>query len=941
MQYTKKHSRIAVAISTALASMVFTAQASYINFDTLPASGAIASLPSEIQAMIPPGANGTFTKITTNPTYVYKWDIGSIPVYGNGLTLNGPGLEAFEHTVMVLLNSTTGSSGVIFGDDLTIRTNSKVASNNGKDVDGIRTHGTNTPNNPIFIIIGDRAHIYVDGLSGDGINAGYSSSGQGSLGSANIYVGDDLHIETTGGTGRGISAFAMKDGTLAKNQIFVGDRAYIKTTGSSAEGIRTNQSGSSVQLGKDAVIETSGTYAYGLYAGGSSKIDLNKNATITTTGNNASAIYSASSSTISLGENTALTVNGTSAHGVYTSNATVNLGNNTNITVNSSEKASNYAKAPSGLYSYSRGKINLAGDTTITMVGDNSNSSYAMNTETGGLIDGSAGGRYTIDGDILSNGAIAASSTAPEQISTIKLNMLDGSVWDGASYIQAVTAGTGVIDLGMTNATWNMTDSSTVTNLTLNSGSTVNFQHAGNTWQTLTINNNFIGNGGTVRFNTVLFDDTSETDLMHVLGNTSGNAKVAVENIGGTGSQTIEGIKIIQVDGISDGIFAKAGRIVAGAYDYDVVKKEKDWFLTSELTPEEPVDPVYPPDDPIDPVDPVKPAPPTPPVPEKPRQVRPEAGSYLANNYAANTLFMTRLHDRLGETQYTDVLTGEEKVTSMWIRNVGNHNRFKDSSGTLDTRSNSYVLQIGGDLAQWSTDGFDRWHLGAMAGYANSSNHTKSRLNGYASRGEVSGYSIGLYGTWYANEADKSGAYIDTWALYNWFNNKVTGQDQPTEEYDSSGLTASLEAGYTFNVGESVNFNYWIQPKAQLVWMDVHADDHHEINGTHIKDDSDSNVLTRLGVKAQMNSKQPEDVENARGFQPFIEANWIHNTQDQSVQMDDVSIDMRGAKNIGELKIGVEGQITPYLTMWGNVAQQVGEKSYSNTQGMLGVKYTW
>ena len=44
---------------------------------------------------------------------------------------------------------------------------------------------------------------------------------------------------------------------------------------------------------------------------------------------------------------------------------------------------------------------------------------------------------------------------------------------------------------------------------------------------------------------------------------------------------------------------------------------------------------------------------------------------------------MTRLHDRLGETQYTDMLTGEQKVTSLWMRNVGGHTRFNDGSGQL------------------------------------------------------------------------------------------------------------------------------------------------------------------------------------------------------------------------------------------------------------------
>ncbi|VDZ76971.1 putative autotransported protein [Salmonella bongori] len=70
------------------------------------------------------------------------------------------------------------------------------------------------------------------------------------------------------------------------------------------------------------------------------------------------------------------------------------------------------------------------------------------------------------------------------------------------------------------------------------------------------------------------------------------------------------------------------------------------------------------------------------------------------------------------------MLTGEKKVTSLWMRNVGAHTRFKDGSGQLKTHINSYVLQLGGDLVQWSTNGLDRWHIGAMAGYANSQNHT-------------------------------------------------------------------------------------------------------------------------------------------------------------------------------------------------------------------------
>ncbi len=66
--------------------------------------------------------------------------------------------------------------------------------------------------------------------------------------------------------------------------------------------------------------------------------------------------------------------------------------------------------------------------------------------------------------------------------------------------------------------------------------------------------------------------------------------------------------------------------------------------------------------------------------------------------------------------------------------------------------------------------------------------------------------------------------------LYNWFDNKVMGQDQAAEKYKSKGITASVEAGYSFRLGESAHQSYWLQPKAQVVWMGVQADDNREAN---------------------------------------------------------------------------------------------------------------
>ncbi|HBP7909007.1 TPA: autotransporter outer membrane beta-barrel domain-containing protein [Escherichia coli] len=48
-----------------------------------------------------------------------------------------------------------------------------------------------------------------------------------------------------------------------------------------------------------------------------------------------------------------------------------------------------------------------------------------------------------------------------------------------------------------------------------------------------------------------------------------------------------------------------------------------------------------------------------------------------------------------------------------------------------------------------------------------------------------------------------------------------------------------------------------------------------------------------------------------------------------------------GARNLGEVRTGVEAKVNNNLSLWGNVGVQLGDKGYSDTQGMLGVKYSW
>ncbi|MNI82806.1 Outer membrane protein IcsA autotransporter precursor [compost metagenome] len=57
--------------------------------------------------------------------------------------------------------------------------------------------------------------------------------------------------------------------------------------------------------------------------------------------------------------------------------------------------------------------------------------------------------------------------------------------------------------------------------------------------------------------------------------------------------------------------------------------------------------------------------------------------------------------------------------------------------------------------------------------------------------------------------------------------------------------------------------------------------------------------------------------------------------------MNDSQSFVAGTRNTAEIKTGVEGQLNTHLTVWGDVGVQVGDKGYSDTSAMLGVKYNF
>ncbi|EAX8241536.1 autotransporter outer membrane beta-barrel domain-containing protein, partial [Salmonella enterica] len=529
-------------------------------------------------------------------------------------------------------------------------------------------------------------------------------------------------------------------------------------------------------------------------------------------------------------------------------------------------------------------------------------------------------GTLNVDADVSADTVSADSTT----LTLAAGRTLTGSLTNGGlTVLNDATGVTGdVVNHGtlMLNATQTAVSASVGGNL-VNNGLLFLGSETGATGSVLSVTGDYTGNNGILVMNTELGNDNTPTDKLIIDGNASGKTDVIVNNLGGKGDQTVNGIEIIHVGGTSEsGAFYNTRAIRAGLYNYTVIQKGNNYYLTSEY------------------VSPTPPDTPTPSIPSTGRDISTAAGGYISNLAAANQVFVTRLADREGGTGYINPVTGQPDITSLWLRQEGGHNRSR--ADVLRTTANRYVAQLGGELVNGSFTDSDRWGVGLMAGYANQKSTTtsvRSRYNTHT-KSQLRGYSTGLYGTWYQDAEARTGLYMDSWLQYSWFRNSVNEDGQPSDSYTAKGFSASLETGYSWKLMDGERTDVFIQPQAQLVWSGIKADDHQTQTGIRVQGEGENNLQLRLGVKAYLEEHRRPDDDTGRSFKPYIEANWVHNTERYGVRMNGDSLGQDGAKNLAEVNAGLEAQLTSSTSLWGAAGIRVGDKGYSDTQGQVGLK---
>lgn len=302
----------------------------------------------------------------------------------------------------------------------------------------------------------------------------------------------------------------------------------------------------------------------------------------------------------------------------------------------------------------------------------------------------------------------------------------------------------------------------------------------------------------------------------------------------------------------------------------------------------------------------------------------------------AGGLFVHSLHDRLGEPQYIEPRHHSEpddRHPSAWMRAVGANQRTRSRNENLFARNEKYIVQLGADIANW-TRNERRLQLGIMGGYGTTATNTEAAGSPWQAHSEVDGYSAGLYGTWYSGGPQKRGGYIDVWALYGWYHNKVQGELLPEVRYDSNEWTASVELGYAF----SPQHEKWvIEPQAQIAFVEYDEDRIVEPNGTVIDGSNLDGHVTRLGVRMY----RTIEYGNRAQAQPFVTLNWWHDDFNHEIRFNDEPIGQLFPRDRYEAKLGVNGDVGNGWTLWGSLAGEWGKQDYFDFSARMGVKYVW
>jgi fibronectin-binding autotransporter adhesin len=344
---------------------------------------------------------------------------------------------------------------------------------------------------------------------------------------------------------------------------------------------------------------------------------------------------------------------------------------------------------------------------------------------------------------------------------------------------------------------------------------------------TLTLTGGYAGNGGTLEIAAALGADASPTDRLMVNGDTSGATEVVLTNRNGLGAQTVEGVKIVDVAGASNGAFTLRGdyqfqgspAVIAGAYGYRLYKggvatpADGDWYLRSALLSGGGAQvPLYQPGVPV-------------------------YEAYGQTMLALNAV--GTMQQRIGERRWGTTESGQP--SGLWGRVQANRYRPNATVSTslADLDVDSWTLEFGADHVLSERQGATLV-LGVLAGLG----EAEAKIGSVYGDGGVKtkDYSAGATLSWYGPR----GFYVDSQVRTTWFDSDLrsTVLGALTDGNDGHGQAYSVELGKRSPIDAKLS----ITPQVQMVYSTVGFDRFADPNDAEVSSGRGESLKTRWGL---------------------------------------------------------------------------------------------
>lgn len=726
----------------------------------------------------------------------------------------------------------SGDVNGIYASASEININNLSVAVNGNNVYGVNVYGGSQMN-----VAGNMTvSVQGDTVPSSGIRAVTVNSASGKLN-----VQGDLILKAESDQ-RGYGIYNTSGGHLS-----VDKNTYITTIGETGHAIfsASNNDAGKINLGGNLNIETHGDKSYGIRVIGG-LVDVQKDTVIDMYGKNSSGIHTSRDGNglvegiINLHGNTVITGHDDGGRGIYASTGLITLDGKGHFQMDGSKSY--------GIYVDNAGEVVLNGGVSIDAQSAGSQAIYVYgggNVELHDSVDiitgsDAASNAIKVDGRGSTSGAKSqVEGTALFNMlgdiqvyngGVVDLTMKEGSVWQGAITLDAGNGSSGALNFGK-DAVWQMTDSSELTDLTLNDA-----------WLDMTADSNAFssvktenlsGSGGTIVLD---IDGTAveQSDKLYVTDTFTGTQALKLYEINGRDNDPTLGKDalgtILASVNTNNGTFTAVDgegslfwqRYELGQQASNTGGYTTDWYLKE-------IDNIAPSEKPTTTVESVL-----------------AAGALTYHTWRTEN---DKLLQRMGELRHN---SSDSK--GVWFR-VNGSKLGRNGSWSFENKYTDY--ELGYDEVIKRTEDFVRYSGVALNYIDGSSSYRSGSGDNHAKALSFYGTQIGSRGH-YLDVVFKISQFNNDFAVYDSNANKITG------ELENVGVALSAEYGRKNVFGSG----WYIEPQVQLTLGYLGGDRYETNNGVTVQQSGINSAVSRVGFNLGRDISESANI--------YVKANLLH-----------------------------------------------------------------